>query len=1668
MRDWKRLLSIFLCLMLVATMLPPIQTKAAEVTVYLDPAAGDDSADGLTEATAVKTYNTAYSKIAAAGGGTIVLLGTINITSDAPLPSSASTVPVVLTSKTGAEGISANTHVRFNAPTTLQNMTMTLTKASSGCIIFGEGKKLTIGENVTSVGKDGYYFNLAGGRRWYYATASTDLTVQSGTWRNIYVGTYGSKQSSGTGVSKVTGNAKLTMTGGTLTGFITPAYSSSASIGGDVDIYLSNMQAATIYASPAYTATVGGDVNITLGEGTVITGSVFTGGLGTGSVTGSVNITLDGADTTGYDRIKNGGSSEYTGTVGGATITLKSGVVTNTISDFDNVAVDIPEGKKLTINKYTVTADTVQAAGTLAFASTGKLIAEAVTGTVNCEIADQVVNNHAYITAPAGSGFVFAGSELTEDNGTWIKKDLENFQGLVLSYDEGVTLNLYSGFDDATVITPFHTENNTKYYANVSGKYRVVAKRTGYITMSENIYVSAEEATTRMEKHYSLLKRDKAWDPEYVRKLTDEALAAMPADQSQWPQYAAAFTSPVFAEDRPMHKYTTQQEMEDFIAGLDTADDKMYVYSLGTTPGGLDIPLVIFTETDLSGAKTLEEAAARVEDNGKLTVHYQGQVHGNEPAGGEAALGMIAMMDTEYGDNLLDKLNIYIIPRLNPDGAYQDKRVIPSVSLDPNRDYMNLGTYEVERTIYAMNLFNPEAVVDGHEYTVNLDTSSIGFSDILIHSERHAYATEDLVEQADNIAVALFDSMESNNLTYGWYNHYLGGASSNIGTSYTMQRGYYSVLLESYGIWGGTFNMARRVASHVSAMDGILQYLHDNAEAANKAVNDQWDLLVQNGKKYGDGDQVYLKATSQAYPSLDIPDAPVLNLATGAITTANHEAKAVTLVTRSRENATAYLVPADHAQIDYILEHVEAHGLTYYQIPANAAVMVQHVSGDTTEAVISEAQQTVFKNGAYVFGMDQRYARILAYLMEPDVTQNAEYESSFAQAGIFTLENGEYPVYRYVQDLNDESKIDYVVIRPAPEGLTGTLPTDEVGGIISGLDADKLYEYRLDGEDTYTALPAGTTQLTDLAQGKYYIRLQATQTETVSADAVVSLFSAVTVYLDQTNGSDDNDGYAEDAPVATLNQAYAQLSARIIGNVDENVTGTIVFLGEYTFTSKVVNFPGHDFPVILTSKTGAEGFTYTYTVSGNNNGEIKLNGPTTFRKITVTNGSDDNYIYLSAGGHKLVIESDVIVPETGKRFMLAGGRKDDPSTNVDMTVAGGRFDVIYLATHTGTHTGPIKFTMTGGNAFTITPSFSGSVTGDINIHVENASVKNMYMGHTSKGNVTGNVTATFGEGITGTSSDVNPNIYAGSRDSGNITGTVTIVADGVDLTTCTINGKVGKTTNTGTIGGLKLVLKQGQLADVADSFITRDGVEVVLGCDQTEAVTIPYSVNLDLKGCDASNVTIADGKTATVKDSATDDYTVEDAQGYGILSATGNYVPAEGYVVVEEENGFSYHKKELALTNIAIRSSAAGIYYVGQFGMDEVLREDVIAYGVILSVNPNPTLGGEGCEYTRFTSWGNTTTGNGTLLTGIMKPTNTYSLNKRNSETVVYGRAYMETKDGIVYSEETGFSLRKAVEKADAVWEDLTQSQKDGLIAMYQTYTNVMRFWDIPNIKAAA
>ena len=169
---------VFLAMIAVLATLLLTTVFAADVTtVYLDPANGNDTATGLTEAEAVKSVDVAYGLLKSAQEGKIVLLSDLNLTSESAFGRDTNkkklTIPVTLTSKTGAEGIKGNNALRFYCPTTLENLTVTLTKASATVsqAIYGEGNKLVIGENVTSVAAENsegklYYYSLSGGSRW--------------------------------------------------------------------------------------------------------------------------------------------------------------------------------------------------------------------------------------------------------------------------------------------------------------------------------------------------------------------------------------------------------------------------------------------------------------------------------------------------------------------------------------------------------------------------------------------------------------------------------------------------------------------------------------------------------------------------------------------------------------------------------------------------------------------------------------------------------------------------------------------------------------------------------------------------------------------------------------------------------------------------------------------------------------------------------------------------------------------------------------------------------------------------------------------------------------------------------------------------------------------------------------------------------------------------------------------------------------------------------------------------------------------------------------------------------------------------------------------------------------------------------------------------------------
>lgn len=246
---------------------------------------------------------------------------------------------------------------------------------------------------------------------------------------------------------------------------------------------------------------------------------------------------------------------------------------------------------------------------------------------------------------------------------------------------------------------------------------------------------------------------------------------------------------------------------------------------------------------------------------------------------------------------------------------------------------------------------------------------------------------------------------------------------------------------------------------------------------------------------------------------------------------------------------------------------------------------------------------------------------------------------------------------------------------------------------------------------------------------------------------------------------------------------------------------------------------------------------------------------------------------------------------------------------------------------------------------------------------------------------------------------------------------------------------------------------------------------------------IDKSLALDLNGYDIlATITVAENCTLYCLDSQTDDYTVNDDKGYGkIRFISGNVLglpensdlAEDGYLMITEADGVSFHRVNLQLTAMTLRASNVGIYYKCTFAGDELVAQNVSRFGVALSVKGMPTT--ENLEEQCILSWFegfeagiNGDDKNSTLLYGIMKLVHSDEVNAKNATMPIYGRAYIQMTDGqYVFGAAASRSLQQQVEEADAMWDQLDATQQAELIGMYQRYADVMQSWELPNLQAA-
>jgi len=325
-----------------------------------------------------------------------------------------------------------------------------------------------------------------------------------------------------------------------------------------------------------------------------------------------------------------------------------------------------------------------------------------------------------------------------------------------------------------------------------------------------------------------------------------------------------------------------------------------------------------------------------------------------------------------------------------------------------------------------------------------------------------------------------------------------------------------------------------------------------------------------------------------------------------------------------------------------------------------------------------------------------------------------------------------------------------------------------------------------------------------------------------------------------------------------------------------------------------------------------------------------------------------------------------------------------------------------------------------------------------------------------------------------------------------VTGSVT-----VEFPNTTAGGAVAAKLENANISGLSLKLigtslipKTDTNAIVLESYVA--AVDGVLYKNWTDAMaalsagktlklhqdvntlTLPVSVTLDLNGCDVGTLTAE--APVYVKDSQTDDYDVSDGFYGKIAAVTGDVKAVEAsatsdaYLKIEEADGVSYHAVSLNISDMALKPGDAALYFVNKFAADEKVREKILSFGVAMSVGSEPTAEtmANSKHYTQLDPalFGTEEGNNGSLLYGIMKNENGLNTNIRHAAIPVNGKAYIQVGENeYLFGVNRERSLQEQVEKADTLYVGFEDwNQKNGLLDLYEAFTEVLKSWTVPNI----
>lgn len=469
-------------------------------------------------------------------------------------------------------------------------------------------------------------------------------------------------------------------------------------------------------------------------------------------------------------------------------------------------------------------------------------------------------------------------------------------------------------------------------------------------------------------------------------------------------------------------------DMMVYLEKVDRLSDRITLEVIGKSVEGRDIPLVMMTEDKSFGLRRSE----------KPIVYIFAQQHGNEPSGKEAALILIRELTIGSLQDLLENIDVLIVPMANPDGGEKGQRRNAN-DMDLNRNHAILSEPEVYAVHRVFLEWMPEVTLDVHEYNaISRQWISHGF----------IKDAEEMLDRVTNLNVAPSIRNFSNDIFipevgriikedgFTFYRYIVGAPFENQRVRHSttdindgrQSLGIYNTLSFIFEgkRYGDLINkIERRTRGQVSALTAFLRtvarYRKDISDIVRSARN---KILQVSGQK-----NCYIQM--DYYPDHDQPKLklPVFDLYSWRHTEKELERyEPVVRIKKSIEKPHAYIFSQKETKL---IDLFSRHRIEMFRFKTDAELEVEtytilHVTSCMEEDKATEyvdvrtkIMNKKMEAGDVVVFLKQRASNLIPLLLEPQAsysicTERSGLEYRFSE---YLEEGKEYPIFRLMSSI---------------------------------------------------------------------------------------------------------------------------------------------------------------------------------------------------------------------------------------------------------------------------------------------------------------------------------------------------------------------------------------------------------------------------------------------------------------------------------------------------------------------------------------------------------------------------------------------------------------------------------------------------------------------------